>query len=335
MMIDGSNVFVTGADGFIGSHVVERLVQSGASVTALAQYNSFDKSGWLDELNIDVLQQVKVVRGDIRDGEAMTNLAKGQDLILHLAALIGIPYSYESPRSYVDVNVIGTMNILEAARRAGVGRLVHTSTSEVYGTARYEPIDESHPLTGQSPYSASKIGADMLVESYARSFDLDALILRPFNTYGPRQSERAVIPTIIRQALDPNSDRIHIGATEPRRDFVFVEDTAGAFCALATSDNATCGKPYNAGTGVAVTIGEVLEAIQEVAGSQKPVIHDSSRRRPEKSEVMALIAESSSLEAVAGWKPQFDLHAGLERSVEWWRVRLAAGQVRKSTEFSV
>ncbi len=334
MNLKTSKVLVTGADGFIGSHVVERLIRSGASVTALALYNSFDKVGWLDELP-DTLQDVEVIRGDVRDAESMANLSKGKDIILHLAALIGIPYSYDAPRSYVDVNVLGTMNILEAARSAGVARVVHTSTSEVYGTARYEPIDESHPLSGQSPYSASKIGADMLAEAYARSFDLEVLVLRPFNTFGPRQSERAVIPTIIRQAIDPNCQEIRIGSLDPRRDFVFVSDTAEAFCALAESENAEPGRAYNAGTGRAVSIGEILGVIEEIAMSGKPVVQDDARLRPEKSEVMALIADSSALKSAAGWEPRYSLQEGLEKTVEWWRRRLALGLVRPSARFSV
>ncbi|MEN8198354.1 MAG: SDR family NAD(P)-dependent oxidoreductase, partial [Pseudomonadota bacterium] len=229
MTYRGKNVLVTGADGFIGSHLVEALAQNGAKVTALALYNAFGSHGWLDELSDKVAARLTRTRGDLRDTAFMDRLVEGQDFVFHLGALIAIPHSYDAPQSYVDTNIAGTLNVLEAARRHGVSRLVHTSTSEVYGTALVKPITEDHPLQGQSPYSASKIGADMMAEAYARSFDLPVVILRPFNTYGPRQSERAVIPTVIRQALDPECDSIKVGDVAPTRDFNYVGDTVDAF----------------------------------------------------------------------------------------------------------
>ena len=231
MSYKGAKVLVTGADGFIGSHLTEALARQGAKVTALALYNSFDSHGWLDDLPESVRSQLHMVRGDVRDGAFVSRLVQGQEYVFHLAALIAIPYSYAAPQSYIETNVIGTLNVLEAARQWGTERIVHTSTSEVYGTALTMPINESHPLQGQSPYSASKIGADMMAEAFARSFGLPVVTIRPFNTFGPRQSERAIIPTIIRQALDPTCDAIMVGDTSPIRDLTFVEDTAAAFMA--------------------------------------------------------------------------------------------------------
>lgn len=330
----GVKAFVTGADGFIGSHLVERLVHLGAEVTALAYYNSFDSAGWLDELLPEVRSAVRIVRGDVRDKSQMMELADGQDVIFHLAALIGIPYSYAAPQSYVDVNVAGTLNVLEAARRAGVGRVVHTSTSEVYGTAQYEPIDEDHPLQGQSPYSASKIGADMMAEAYARSFDLPVVTLRPFNTYGPRQSERAVIPTVIRQALDPDCGEIRLGDLNPRRDFCFVRDTAAAFTAAGATAKIDFGVAYNAGTGRAVTIGDMVDAVRRLTNCDKPVMQEQERIRPEKSEVRALLADAGRLTAVTGWQAQHDLESGLELTIDWWRRRFADNRLRASAGYA-
>ena len=330
MTFNGKAVLVTGADGFIGSHLVERLVRLGANVTGLAQYNSFDRVGWLDEVAGDV----GIELGDVRDQSLMKRLVAGKDFVFHLAALIGIPYSYTSPQSYLDVNVTGTLNLLEAARESGVTRVVHTSTSEVYGTAQYEPIDEKHPLVGQSPYAASKIGADMLATSFFRSFGVPVYILRPFNTYGPRQSERAVIPTVIRQALDASCTEIRLGDLAPRRDFSFVEDTASAFCALAASEHALPGRPYNSGTGAAVTIGEMVEKVSSLTGSNKPVINESVRRRPQGSEVMALLADAQSLKDAADWSPSVDLDSGLQKTISWWSERLSANQVRAGAAFS-
>ena len=329
----GRKVFVTGADGFIGSHLVEALVEAGAEVTAMAAYNSFDANGWLDDLEPEVLANTRILRGDIRDSAFMQNHIQGHDMVFHLAALIAIPHSYVAAQSYVDVNMNGTLNMLEAAKAAGCERIIHTSTSEVYGTALFTPITEDHPLQGQSPYSASKIGADMMAEAYARSFDLPIRILRPFNTYGPRQSERAVIPTIIRQALDPNCDEIRLGALSPKRDFNYVRDTARAFLAIAAGEDVSPGQPYNTGTGVAVSVGDVVEAVRTLTGSQKPVITEEDRIRPEKSEVGLLLADHGKLKEATGWSPEWDLDRGLEETVSWWKRRLQAGLVRSRSGY--
>lgn len=335
MNYSGKRALVTGADGFIGSHLTELLAGAGAKVTALALYNAFDQAGWLDEISAEVRGAVRIVRGDVRDAAYVRSIAEGADVVFHLAALIGIPYSYEAASSYVAVNVQGTLNVLEAARAGGCGRVVHTSTSEVYGTARYEPIDEAHPLQGQSPYAASKVGADMMAESYARSFGAPVAILRPFNAFGPRQSERAVIPTTIRQALDPACPAIRLGDLSPRRDFTFVADTAAAFAALGAADAVEFGRPYNAGTGRAVTIGEMVETVRRISGANKPVAADRERLRPEASEVRALLADSRAIEAAAGWRAKVGFEEGLAKTVEWWRERLAAGRVRPGAGYAV
>ncbi len=333
MSYKGLSVAVTGADGFIGSHVVEELVAAGAKVRALAVYSSFDGLGWLDDLAPAIRSQVEVVRGDVRDGGFVMEFLRGQDICFHLAALIAIPYSYAAPRSYVDTNVTGTLNVLEAARAHGLRRIVHTSTSEVYGTARHEPMDETHPLQGQSPYSATKIAADMLAEAYARSFDVPVVTLRPFNTFGPRQSERAVIPTVIRQALDPDCAEIRVGDLAPRRDFTFVVDTARAFLAIGTAEGIAYGTAYNGGTGRSVTIGDTVEAIRAVCGTNKPVVSEAARLRPDKSEVKALIADHGRLTGATGWTPRVSLEEGLAASVDWWRRRVAAGQLRGGADY--
>lgn len=331
----GRKVVVTGADGFIGSHVVEALARAGADVTALAMYMSQDSHGWLDDLDPAVASSVRVMRGDIRDPGFTHRLLSGHDICMHLAALIAIPYSYHAPQSYVDVNVTGTLNVLEAARTHGLERVVHTSTSEVYGTAQRTPMDETHPFQGQSPYSASKIGADMMVEAFARSFDLPAVILRPFNTFGPRQSERAVIASMIRQALDPACEAIQVGDLTPVRDFTFVTDTAAAFLAIGKADGVEHGLAYNGGTGVGVTIGDVMSTILNVTGCNKPVVQDSERHRPPKSEVFALIADNSKLRGATEWQPRLTLRDGLEETVAWWQSRIAVGKVREGARFLV
>jgi UDP-glucose 4-epimerase len=329
----GKKVLVTGADGFIGSHLVERLAAAGASVTALSLYNSFDHHGWLDELPVETLHRVNLVRGDVRNGPFIGRLVEGQELIFHLAALISIPYSYEAAHSYVDVNVTGTLNVLEAARVHGVQRIVHTSTSEVYGTAQYTPIDEHHPLQGQSPYSASKIGADMMAESYARSFGLPVVILRPFNTFGPRQSERAVIPTVIRQCLDPVCPAIRTGDLRPIRDFTYVSDTVEAFAAIGLADKLEYGSVYNSGTGTAVSIGEIVEKVRRLTGSRKPVEVEGARVRPEHSEVQRLVADARRFATATDWRPQVSLEEGLARTVAWWRQRIESGRVRPFSSY--
>jgi NAD dependent epimerase/dehydratase len=335
MSYRGRRVLITGADGFIGSHLAEALVRENAEVTALALYNAFDRYGWLDEVDGEARSSMRLVRGDIRDGVAMHRLADGHDVVFHLAALIGIPYSYDSAQSYIDVNVTGTLNLLEAARAHEVGRVVHTSTSEVYGTAQVQPIPEHHPLVAQSPYAASKIAADKLAESYALAFDLPVAILRPFNTYGPRQSERAVIPTVIRQALDPACDAISVGDTTPTRDFNYVGDTVAAFLAVGQADKLDYGRAYNTGTGAAVSIAQMIELVRGATGTNKPITQDQTRFRPENSEVRALLSDSRALRAATGWAPKVDLKSGIGTTVAWWREHLAKGKVRAGAHYMV
>ena len=327
------NVLVTGADGFIGSNLTTRLVAEGARVTALCLYNSFDHHGWLDDLPEQAQRQIQLVRGDVRDAAFMRRLMRDQVMVFHLAALIAIPHSYVAVQSYAETNILGTINVLEAARDAGVGRVVHTSTSEVYGTALTIPIDESHPLQGQSPYAASKIGADMMAESYARSFDLPVVTLRPFNTFGPRQSERAVIPTLVRQMLDPACPVITVGDTATRRDFTFVEDTVDAFVTAGRTAMLEFGRPYNAGSGASISIGELIDVLREITDCDKPLRAEAGRMRPERSEVRVLQADSSRFFADTGWQPRIGLREGLIRTVAWWQSRLAAGRVRRDVTY--
>ena len=327
-----SKVLVTGADGFIGSHLAEALVGEKASVTALAAYNSFDAHGWLDDLSDTTRSQIRLVRGDIRDGAFVSRLVAEHDVVFHLAALIAIPYSYAAAQSYVETNVVGTLNVLEAARQHGTRRVVHTSTSEVYGTAQTMPISEDHPLQGQSPYSASKIGADMMAEAYARSFAVPVVTLRPFNTFGPRQSERAIVPTIIRQALDPNCAEILVGDISPLRDLTYVKDTARAFMA-AGSSKLEYGSAYNAGSEHVVSIKQVLELIIELSGSNKPVKSEETRQRPANSEVRALQANATRFNRATGWKAAVNLREGLTNTIAWWRRRLEEGRVRNEATY--
>ncbi len=308
----GSKVLVTGAGGFIGSHLVERLVALGASVTAFVRYTSNGRWGWLDHSAIK--NDIEVVLGDVRDSLSVREAMRGCDVVFHLAALIGIPYSYHAPQSYLRTNIEGTLNILQAARELGTRRLVCTSTSEVYGTALYIPIDEKHPLQGQSPYSATKIGADKLAESYYLSFGLPVAIARPFNTYGPRQSARAVIPALITQALA--GSEIHLGSVLPTRDFNFVEDTVEGFVAVASSDRAI-GQAINLGTGVEVSVAELVAMIGHLLGKELKVVEDEPRVRPSNSEVDRLCANAAKAHEVLGWNPRFTLKAGLQRTVEW------------------
>ena len=329
----GTKILVTGADGFIGSHLTEGLVSAGADVTALAQYNSFDSHGWLDDLPDQIRKDVNLVRGDVRDAAFISRLVPGHEIIFHLAALIAIPHSYAAAQSYVDTNVLGTLNVLEAARQSGTERIVHTSTSEVYGTAIKMPIDESHPLQGQSPYSASKIAADMMAEAFARSFGLPVVILRPFNTYGPRQSERAIIPTIIRQALDPSCPAIMVGDSSTVRDLTFVTDTAAAFMAAGQAYGIEYGQAFNAGSQRAIMIGDLIDVIIDLTSSRKPVLQDEKRLRPTNSEVRALLADSTRFVRATGWSPQVKLREGLERTVNWWHNRFSAMQVRRQQDF--
>lgn len=316
--IDNQHVLVTGAGGFIGCALVEGLVHAGAKVRAFLRYNSRADMGLLKTLPAGVLAGVEVVFGDLRDPDAVQQAAAGVDLIFHLGALISIPYSYIHPVETVQSNVIGTMNVLQACRAHGC-RLVHTSTSEVYGTAQYVPIDEGHPLQGQSPYSASKIGADKLVESYYRSFDVQAVTVRPFNTYGPGQSARAVIPTIITQAL--TEDEIHLGNLDSRRDFTYVSDTVAGFIKAAETPGVE-GETFNLGCGTEITVGELANLIVELVGRPVEVVVDEERLRPEKSEVMRLLSDNTRAREVLGWAPKVDFCEGLSRTIEWIREHL-------------
>jgi NAD dependent epimerase/dehydratase len=312
-------VLVTGAGGFIGSHLVEELVQRGDAVRALVHYNSRNDWGNLELLPADVLEEVEVVLGEVADPFSIDRAVDGCATVYHLAALIGIPYSYVAPQTYVSTNVVGTLNVLEAVRARPGTRMVHTSTSETYGTAQYTPIDERHPLQGQSPYSATKIGADKLAESYWRSFETPVATLRPFNTYGPRQSLRAVIPTIISQALTSNS--IRLGSLDPVRDFTFVRDTARAFIGVGTTD-AAIGTTLNAGNGKGITIGQLVDVILDIVGSDAEVSSDDQRVRPQASEVFELLADNTALKETTGWSPSVSLRDGLEQTVEFVRDHL-------------
>jgi NAD dependent epimerase/dehydratase len=310
MNLTGKKILVTGADGFIGSHLVEQLVLRGHDVRAFVLYNSLGSWGWLDR----VPQKLDVVAGDVRDAQCVLEAMKGCDVVLHLAALIAIPYSYRAPMSYVETNVAGTLNVVQAATTLGLARVVHTSTSEVYGTARFVPITEAHPLNGQSPYAASKIGADQMALSFHHSFGTPVTVLRPFNTYGPRQSARAVIPTIITQ-IAAGKRRIRLGATEPTRDFNFVLDTVNAFIAAAESDDAV-GEVVNAGSDFEVSIGDTARLIAEVMGVEIEIETDPARVRPAGSEVERLWADHSKLKALTGWAPQFGGRDGFARGLQ-------------------
>jgi NAD dependent epimerase/dehydratase len=313
-------VFLTGADGFIGSHLAEHLVRSGHEVKALAIYNSQGSWGWLDTLPADIKNSLEVVLGDIRDPYHMNQLAAGQDAIMHLAALIAIPFSYVAPDMYVQTNVQGTLNLLNAARTHNVGRFIHTSTSEVYGTAQYVPMDEGHMLQGQSPYSASKIGADQMVRSFYSSFELPTMTIRPFNTYGPRQSARAVIPTIISQ-LAAGKKSINLGALTPTRDFTYVTDTARGF-EKALHATTGIGEVTNLGVGFEVTIGQTFDIINEIMGAGAVATEDPNRIRPKNSEVERLFSDNTKAKRVLGWQPEIvgieGFRVGLEKTIEWF-----------------
>ncbi|MFI0980666.1 SDR family NAD(P)-dependent oxidoreductase [Streptomyces sp. NPDC021093] len=310
---------VTGAEGFIGSHLTEALVAAGFRVRAMAQYNSFSSYGWLETLSADVLDQVEIVLGDVRDPGSVRALAEGADAVYHLAALIAIPYSYQAPHSYVDTNVTGTLNVLEAVRALGTPRLVHTSTSETYGTAQTVPITEDHPINTQSPYAASKAGGDRLADSYYASFATPVVTLRPFNTFGPRQSMRAVIPTVIGQVA-AGSRTITLGDLRPTRDFTFVRDTAQAFLAVGTAPaDDVVGRTFNAGTGGEISVGDLVRLIGKVMAADLEVREDEQRIRPANSEVMRLVADASRLTAATGWTPAHDLEQGLAATVDFFR----------------
>ncbi len=320
MNLQGKKVLVTGADGFIGSHLAEALVRQGADVRAFVLYNSFNSRGWLDSTAAEIIHEMEVVAGDIRDFHSVKQACEGAAAVFHLAALIAIPYSYRAPGSYVDTNVSGTLNVVQAARECDVEKVVHTSTSEVYGTALEVPIPENHPLQPQSPYSASKIGADNIALSYYHSFSLPVAVLRPFNTYGPRQSARAVIPTIISQLL-ASRERISLGAVSPTRDFNFISDMVSAFIAFAEADK-TAGEVANAGTGFEISIGEVAGLLCELVGREVKIETDEQRIRPENSEVNRLCASNEKIRRLTGWQPEFSgldgLREGLRRTVDWF-----------------
>jgi len=312
-------ILVTGADGFIGSHVVETLVKSGHDVRAFVLYNSFNSWGWLDESDKSIRDSIDIFAGDIRDPHGVDKAVEKQEVILNLAALIAIPYSYHSPDTYIDTNIKGTLNILQAARRHGVKRVVQTSTSEVYGTAQYIPIDEAHPLHPQSPYAATKVGADQLALSFHASFDVPVGILRPFNTYGPRQSARAVIPTIISQLA--NKSKVKLGSLSPTRDFSFVQDTANGFLAAAQSD-AIVGQTINLGSGFEISIKETAETIARLMNTKLELVDDEQRVRPENSEVERLHASIEKAKTLLGWQPELKglagFETGLEKTIEWF-----------------
>jgi NAD dependent epimerase/dehydratase len=312
MDLRGKRVLVTGAAGFIGSHLAEMLSARGADVTAMVHYNALSSIGNLAFLGDALRSKLSITFGNIEDGDYVSGIVQGQDIVFHLAALIAIPYSYVAPRSYVRANVEGTLNVLEAARRHGVTRTVHTSTSEVYGTALTVPIDEGHPLQGQSPYSASKIGADKLAESYYRSFELPVVTVRPFNTFGPRQSARAFIPTIISQAFE--RDEIHLGSLDPQRDMTFVSDTVEGFIAAAVTEGVE-GETINLGTGETFSIGHFADRILDLMGCKKEIIQDAARVRPQKSEVGRLVSHNGKAGRLVGWRPVVDLDEGLRRTI--------------------
>jgi len=321
----GKRVLVTGGEGFIGSHLVDLLVHQGAQVTVLVYYNSFGRWGWLDTASEEVRNAITILPGDVRDARRVDEAVEGQEVVFHLAALIGIPYSYHAAESYVQTNVTGTFHVAEACRRHGA-RMIHTSTSEVYGTALKVPIDEDHPLQPQSPYSASKIGADMMALSYFHAHELPVAVVRPFNTYGPRQSTRAVIPTILAQ-LYSGVKELHLGSISPKRDFNYATDTAFGFLALADCDEAL-GRATNIGSGREISIGDLVELLCEITGRSVEITTDEDRLRPTGSEVERLLCDHSLATRISGWTPEISLEEGLRRTAEWVEshlVELEAG----------
>jgi len=317
VLLTNKKILVTGADGFIGSHLVEMLLAQGCDVRAFVYYNSFNSWGWLDSLAPEALRNLDVVSGDIRDPNGVEAAMQDCSVVFHLAALIAIPFSYNSPDSYVDTNIKGTLNVLQAARKIGCERVLITSTSEVYGTAQYTPIDEKHPFQGQSPYSATKIGADRLAESFYRSFSTPVVIVRPFNTYGPRQSARAVIPTIITQLL-LGATQLQLGSLTPTRDFNYVADTVAGFISLAQTD-AAVGKEINIATGQERTIGDVAQFLLQQINPQATILTDEQRLRPEASEVMRLLGDNTLITTLTDWRPKYNLEAGLSATIAWFR----------------
>lgn len=313
-LLSKKKVLVTGAGGFIGSHLVESLVRQGSKVTAFVHYNSRGDSGLLKYLPPLIRKEVEIMVGDLRDFQTILKISKNQQLIFHLGALIAIPYSYENPYSVVETNVLGTLNVLTASRINQVERVIHTSTSEVYGTAQYTPMNEKHPLQGQSPYSASKIAADKLAESYYCSYQLPVVTIRPFNTYGPRQSTRAVIPVIITQALKGN--KILLGSTHTKRDFTYVDDTVNGFIMAADTED-ILGQVFNLGTGQEISILEICELVSKILGKKLTIMTDESRIRPEKSEVQQLLSDNSFARAKLNWYPKCNLEDGLSQTIQW------------------
>ena len=313
-------VFVTGADGFIGSHLVEMLLEEGYDVTALCLYNSFGSYGWLDNLSEEKKKNIKIILGDVRDTASFKDYMKGVDVVFHLASLIAIPYSYIAPSSYVEININGTLNVLKAARDLQIPRFIHTSTSETYGSAQFVPINESHPLSAQSPYAASKIGADQMALSFWKSFSMPVTILRPFNTYGPRQSNRAVIPQIITQVLNKNNE-IKLGSTSPTRDFNFIQDTCSAFLASYKSER-TVGEVINSASNFEISIGETANLILKIMNSNKDVQEEIERIRPKNSEVNRLYGCNKKLIKLTDWKPKYiglnGFEKGLKRTIDWF-----------------
>ena len=317
LTLEGKKVLVTGSSGFIGSHLTEALVRMGARVRAFVHYNSRNSYGNLELLEPEIFKSLEIITGDIIDPFFVAKAVSGCEIVFHLAALIAIPYSYIAPHCYVETNISGTLNIMEACLKQKVEKVIHTSTSETYGTARYTPIDEKHPLQGQSPYSASKIGADKITESFHLSFNLPVATIRPFNTYGPRQSARAVIPTIISQAL--TRDEIKLGSLDPVRDFTYAKDTARGFIAIAQSEK-TIGKVTNIGTGKAVTIGDLASTIIKIIGGNKRIITDKQRIRPKNSEVMNLLCNNTKAKERTGWEPDYSIEKGLKETIDFIRA---------------
>lgn len=315
MGLKSKNVLITGADGFIGSHLTEMVVKEGANVKALSQYNSFNSWGWLEDVNCK--SDIEVLCGDVRDSHYIKKITKNIDIVFHLAALIAIPYSYIAPESYIDTNIKGTLNICQSALDNQVQKVIQTSTSEVYGTAQYVPIDEKHPLQPQSPYSATKIGADAIAESFHRTFDLPLAIARPFNTYGPRQSARAVIPTIITQ-IASGKRAIKLGDTTPTRDFNFVKDTCRGFIELAACEKAN-GQTVNIGSNYEISIGDTLNLIKKIMKGDVEFIKDEARIRPEKSEVNRLWCDNTKINTLTGFKPEYTIEDGLKETINWFK----------------
>lgn len=320
MNLKNKKILVTGSDGFIGSHLTEELVRKGCDVRAFVCYNSFNSWGWLDHSDLEVQQSLDVFAGDIRDVHSVRTAMKGMDIVIHLAALIAIPYSYQAPETYVETNINGTLNVLQAATDLGIEKVIHTSTSEVYGTAQYVPIDENHPLVGQSPYSATKIGADQMALAFFRSFKTPVAVIRPFNTYGPRQSARAVIPTIITQ-IATGSKSISLGALSPTRDFSYVKDTVAGFLAVAESDGAV-GEVINVGSGFEISIAELVQLISRLMNRPVTLKEDEARLRPRGSEVDRLLASTDKARRILHWSPNFGgkegLSVGLKETIEWF-----------------